>query len=396
MDPPADTSYRRPEAREWENDMADRTRRRRFMVPMVVALALAAAGCNLPAGQAGARCAKVGAIGQDGTYLLKCTAKRRWERGITIAAGQALIAALNARAAAATPPPAPPVPAVTTFGAVDLRVGTGSGQIVPGVYTTSGENCTWARYDAADNGLGGNIFSGREFLQIAPGDGWITTTGPCVWTPAPASAQTIPATGDATFRVGIEAQPGWYRTSGSSDCRWGIYDSLDGSDASTLDTNFSSGPQLVHLLATDVAFESRRCGNWTLLAGQPAVVLAIDNAERSPIFPQRRAVWTEVDVAHSGAGVYAPMGGLQVGFIPVNGEQLHLGLSTLMRYPFQDPGTVGLNLTVGAGGCNTTPGQVNITRLETDLNGDVVHFEASFTAHCGTLADPAFTGYISF
>jgi hypothetical protein len=92
-------------------------------------------------------------------------------------------------------------------------------------------------------------------------------------------------------------------------------------------------------------------------------------------------VWTEADVAHSGTGVYAPMGGLQVGFVPVNGEQLHPGLSTLMRCPFQDPGTVGLTLTVGAGGCNTTPGQVNITRLETDPNGDTVHLQASFTAH---------------
>lgn len=367
---------------------------------MLLVVALAAAGCNLQMVRSGAKCSKIGDFGQDGTYLLKCNAKRRWERGLTLAQGQALIDAINAARTPPTtspppPPPPPPAPALTSFGAIDLRVGTDSGQVVPGVYTTLGDNCSWERYDAANHGLGGNSgFHGREFLQVFPSDVWVTTSGPCLWTQATSAAESIPASGDATARVGIEVQPGWYRTSGGSHCFWGVYDSLDGSTTSFLDANLSAGPQLVHLFSTDVAFESRGCGTWTQLGGMPSIRMSVLNPNHAPIFPLNRATWTEAEVVQSGAGVRTTSGSLHVEFAPATGEQLHVGSSPLMRQGFQTAGTAGLDLVYGSTGCNTITGSIDVTNVEYDTAGHVVHINASFTARCGTASDPLFGGYI--
>jgi len=368
----------------------------RAFAPLLVVVALAAAACNLPMVKAGAKCSKVGDFAQDGTYLLKCNAKRRWERGITLAQGQALIDAINAlKTTTTTTPPPPPPPALTSFGAINGLVGTGSGQIVPALYTTLGDNCSWARYDAAGHGLGGTTaFNGREFMQVFPSDVRIVTGGPCQWTQAPGWVQSVPANGDATYRVGIEVQPGWYRSSGGANCYWGIYDSFDGSSASVLDGSYSPGPQLVHLLTTDAAFESRDCGVWSPIVGVPSVRMSIVNPNHAPIFPLTRATWTEAEVVQSGAGVRTSSGSLHVEFLPATGEQLHVGTSTLLKAGSQTAGTVGLDLSYASATCSAITGSIDIGNVEYDLSGHVVHITATFTARCGTSTDPLFGGYL--
>lgn len=81
-------------------------------------------------------------------------------------------------------------------------------------------------------------------------------------------APTGPATGmssDGTYVIGVDIQPGIYRSAGTaregSDCYWKRLSSLDTSDI--IDNNSSPGPQTVEIKATDKAFVSSRCQPWT-------------------------------------------------------------------------------------------------------------------------------------
>ncbi len=84
--------------------------RRSLALALVLAIALIPA-CTLKFAKAGARCAKVGDYAQDGTYILKCNRSKRWERGITVAVGDALVCKafkINCPPAPPAPPPTPP------------------------------------------------------------------------------------------------------------------------------------------------------------------------------------------------------------------------------------------------------------------------------------------------
>ncbi len=233
-------------------------------VALGLVVVVVASGCSLGAGKAGAKCPKVGNYASDGIYVLKCNARKRWERGITIAAGQAL---LNAALAANRPPPptttAVITPPITSFGEIEASVGFGAGQIKPGLYTTVGFGCVWNRYDQFRNGLGGHGVFGLDFALIRPTDGFFKTFGPCSWTEAPLTALPIPASGNAVRRVGIEIEPGVYRSAGSvpgtTPCTWRRWVTLDGSSESQIDFGSSSGPQLIVVGAGDAAFETTFC-----------------------------------------------------------------------------------------------------------------------------------------
>ena len=66
---------------------------------------------------------------------------------------------------------------------------------------------------------------------------------------------------DGTYLVGVDIQPGMYRTSGGSQCYWARLSSLDTSDI--IDNHNSSGPQVIEILPTDRAFLSQNCQMWT-------------------------------------------------------------------------------------------------------------------------------------
>ena len=70
---------------------------------------------------------------------------------------------------------------------------------------------------------------------------------------------------DGTYVIGVDIQPGVYRSAGTardgSDCYWKRLSSLDTSDI--IDNNGSPGPQTVEIKPTDKAFVSSHCQPWT-------------------------------------------------------------------------------------------------------------------------------------
>jgi endonuclease YncB( thermonuclease family) len=84
-------------------------------------------------------------------------------------------------------------------------------------------------------------------------------------TPA-APAKTI---GDGTYVVGVDIQPGTYRTTGPAEdavlkmCSWKRLKDTSGEFRSVIATNIAQGPTTVTIKPTDGAFESRGCAPWT-------------------------------------------------------------------------------------------------------------------------------------
>jgi VCBS repeat-containing protein len=65
------------------------------------------------------------------------------------------------------------------------------------------------------------------------------------------------------------------------------------------------------------------------------------------------------------------------------------------RWPFQAPGTPGLDVTGDGRGANTVAGQFTVTQAVYDASGNVVSFAASFTQH-GDGSSAALTGQVDF
>ncbi len=332
---------------------------------LLMIVALVASGCSLQAGRAGARCTKVGSFASDGVYVLKCNARKRWERGITIALGQQLLAA----AIAANTPRTTVAPPITSFGAFDGPVGTGPGQVKPGVYTTVGDGCTWGRYDAADNLLGSNSFSGRDFVLIRPTDVSFASFGPCQWVEAPASAESVPSSGNATQRVGIEIQPGFYRSAGTTSgtkCFWARESSLDGSSASLIDANATHGPQIVQVKSTDVAFEARNCPPFTAFAGPPTqygvIIGQTDELITSGQQAQYAVPFDAVTITGTSAEITAQFGGYELQLRPPTGGALaaidydNLGATST-------PTVGSMTLTSPGKSCTTTAASFSIVAV---------------------------------
>ena len=76
-----------------------------------------------------------------------------------------------------------------------------------------------------------------------------------------AEENSFPGTG--TFTVDDEISPGTYRADGGSSCYWARLSSTDGSIDAVIANNFGGGQQVVTIAASDVAFETSSCGEWT-------------------------------------------------------------------------------------------------------------------------------------
>jgi hypothetical protein len=71
--------------------------------------------------------------------------------------------------------------------------------------------------------------------------------------------------GDGVFIVGEDIQPGRYRTTAanSGNCYWARLADLDGDLDSIVANANTSGPTVVNIAKSDVAFESSGCNDWT-------------------------------------------------------------------------------------------------------------------------------------
>ena len=86
-----------------------------------------------------------------------------------------------------------------------------------------------------------------------------------VTAPPPSIAPKTTMETDGTYRVGIDIVPGTYRTAGprphaESDCYWARLSSLN--ETHIIDSNISTGPQLVIIQSTDRAFLTHGCQPW--------------------------------------------------------------------------------------------------------------------------------------
>ena len=78
-------------------------------------------------------------------------------------------------------------------------------------------------------------------------------------------ANTIP--GDGTYRVGVDIRPGTYRSQGSNACYWERLRGLGGTVDDIIANGAGTGPQIVQIAPTDVAFKTQSCPTWTLDPG---------------------------------------------------------------------------------------------------------------------------------
>ncbi len=88
----------------------------------------------------------------------------------------------------------------------------------------------------------------------------VTVTAP----PPPSAPKTIMET-DGTYRVGTDIVPGTYRSAGpsadgASDCYWARLNSLN--ETHIIDSNISTGPQVVMIQPSDTAFLTHSCQSW--------------------------------------------------------------------------------------------------------------------------------------
>ncbi|MGD9991038.1 hypothetical protein [Pseudonocardia sp.] len=91
-----------------------------------------------------------------------------------------------------------------------------------------------------------------------------TSTVPTAATPAPAPVAAGPARTitDGTYEVGVDVEPGKYRTPGASfGCYWARLKRNDGSVGDIIDNNAAIGPQITTLRAGEY-FETQGCGTW--------------------------------------------------------------------------------------------------------------------------------------
>lgn len=76
-------------------------------------------------------------------------------------------------------------------------------------------------------------------------------------------ANTIP--GDGVFLVGKDIQPGTYRNDGSNGCYWARLSGTSGTLGDILANDNVVGQAVVTIASSDVAFQTTRCGKWTLV-----------------------------------------------------------------------------------------------------------------------------------
>jgi len=242
-------------------------------------------------------------------------------------------------------------------------------------------------------------YDGPLLFTIPEGDARITTTGPCTWRPAPGDAQTIPASGDGVYRVGVEIQPGRYVASGSDGlgCYWETATGADGSYGAITDNSFSDGPQMVEIVAGDRVFVSSKCGTWTPMPTLPASYFEIVGATDQVLDGHRAFYWgTELwGVIGTDRGVgdgwdYLQIHGQDWAFY-LNGPQsarLHDGTydylgpwsTTQPRAILQTPGR----------SCYEVPGAIAVQNLHRDVAGELDGFDLAFIAHCGNDARVSF------
>ncbi|MFI7114429.1 hypothetical protein ACIBK9_49520 [Nonomuraea sp. NPDC050227] len=104
--------------------------------------------------------------------------------------------------------------------------------------------------------------------QPGPAQTGPTQPGPAQTGPTqPGPAQTGPMAGMRTFVVGVDMQPGTYRTTGpvagSTNCFWARLNSTSPDLGSVINAGAPTGPASVTIEPGDKAFQTAGCAQWT-------------------------------------------------------------------------------------------------------------------------------------
>jgi hypothetical protein len=173
-----------------------------------------------------------------------------------------------------TPPP--PTPRSTPTSSAAFSFGAGKklvGSEVPaGTYRTRAatSGCYWERL----SGLGGtfseiiaNEFTdGFVVVTIAPTDVAFSSSrcGSFSQNLAAVTASPTAAFSTGTFIVGVDIAPGTWRSNGTASCYWERERSFTGSLGDIIANDFTTGPTIVSISATDKGFKTNAgCGTWT-------------------------------------------------------------------------------------------------------------------------------------
>lgn len=108
----------------------------------------------------------------------------------------------------------------------------------------------------ADANAGGDTTVG-EFFVAAALDELCPTASFATTPPIPAGPRT--SFDEGTYEVGVDIQPGRYRSPGGDNCYWARLDA----DQEILDNDLSSGPSVFTVQESDAFIELNRC-TWTL------------------------------------------------------------------------------------------------------------------------------------
>ncbi len=133
--------------------------------------------------------------------------------------------------------------------------------------------------------LGASMGGGQKPVTATPGSGsTVTVTAVSTVQGAPGATVTATATvketiattvtaappgpatafKDGTYLVNKDIQPGTYRTDNASGgCYWARLSAAGGGLDSIIANENAKGPTVVTIKATDVAFQSSRCGSWS-------------------------------------------------------------------------------------------------------------------------------------
>lgn len=150
-----------------------------------------------------------------------------------------------------------------SFGDGILLVGE---DIEAGVYLSERSGCYWARLSAPSGGFeainaNGNI-SGRAVVEISAADVAFESSRCAPWVPYQPPTEALPTFEDGIWAVGTDIEPGVYTSADVSGCYFARLAGFSGDFADLTANANVDGRATVEIVASDVGFESSRCGTW--------------------------------------------------------------------------------------------------------------------------------------
>lgn len=169
-----------------------------------------------------------------------------------------------------------PIPTVSGSAATGKRLTANAGTWGPSPVTLTYQ---WQRDGMAISGATSSTYVsfgsdiGKRISVVVRGSkaGYTSASRASASTAAIVLSIAIP--GDGVYRVGSGLAPGTYVTKGATDfCYWARLSGFDDSLDSIISNDIGFGQRIVTISASDVGFETSRCGSWIRLSDKATTV----------------------------------------------------------------------------------------------------------------------------